>query len=67
MERKQYYSLDVAKFIAALSVIILHTAPFQSYSGALNYGFRNIVTVVAVPFFFITSGFLFFSKLNALD
>lgn len=65
--RKQYYSLDLAKFIAAILVIIIHTAPFQSYSGVLNYGFRNIITVVAVPFFFITSGFLCFSKINELD
>lgn len=66
MERKQYETIDLAKFIAAFFVIILHTAPFQSYSGALNYGFRNIVTVIAVPFFFTASGFLFFSKLNTL-
>ena len=67
MERKQHRSLDLAKFIAAILIIILHTAPMQSYSGVLNYGFRHIVTIIAVPFFFITSGYLCFSKLNELD
>lgn len=65
--RKQYRSLDAAKFVCASLIIILHTAPFSSYSSVLNFGFRNIITVVAVPFFFMTSGFLLFTKLNTLQ
>lgn len=65
-DRKQYGALDLAKFIAAILIIVLHTAPFSSYSEVLSYGLRGIVTVVAVPFFFITSGFLFCTKLNLL-
>ena len=61
---KSYYALDLAKFISAVLVIVLHTAPLSSYSIVLNYGLRNIVTVVAVPFFFITSGFLLFLNLD---
>ena len=64
---KQYKSLDLAKFVCAILIIILHTAPFSSYSRALTFGLRNIVTVIAVPFFFMTSGFLAFKKLDALD
>ncbi|MGN0571785.1 MAG: acyltransferase [Candidatus Fimenecus sp.] len=65
--RKQYNSLDLAKFICAVFILILHTEPFSSYSRLLTYGMRNIVTVVAVPFFFMASGFLLFRKLNALS
>ena len=65
-ERKQYYSLDLAKFICAVLIIILHTSPFASYSGILDFGFRSIITVIAVPFFFVSSGFLFFEKMNSL-
>ncbi len=65
--RKQYSSLDLAKFICAILIIILHTAPLSSYSRLLTMGLRSIITVVAVPFFFITSGFLLFQKLNTLD
>lgn len=65
--RNQYGALDLAKFIAAIFIIILHTNPFSSYSSVLNYGFRSIVTVMAVPFFFLTSGFLFCTKLNKLE
>lgn len=66
-ERKQYGALDFAKFIASIIIIVLHTNPFSSYSSILNFGFRNIITIVAVPFFFITSGCLFCAKLNSLN
>ena len=65
-DRKQYSALDLAKFIAAVLIIILHTNPFSSYSTAISFGFRSIITVIAVPFFFLTSGFLFCKKLNSL-
>ncbi len=66
-DRKQYGALDLAKFIAAILIIVLHTGPFSSYSEVLDFGFRSIITVVAVPFFFLTSGFLFCTKLNSLE
>ena len=65
--RKQYNSLDFAKFIAAILIIVLHTGPFHSLNDAIDAGFRGIITVVAVLFFFVTSGFLFFGKLNSLE
>lgn len=63
---KQYKSIDAAKFLCAVLIIILHTAPFSSYSKALTFGLRNVVTVIAVPFFFAVSGFLTFQKLSSL-
>lgn len=63
---KQYKTIDLFKFICAILIIVLHASPFASYSKVLTFGFRNIVTVIAVPFFFATSGFLTFSKLNTL-
>lgn len=66
-DRKQFGALDLAKFVAAILIIVLHTGPFNSYSEILRFGFRSIITVVAVPFFFLTSGFLFCTKLNSLE
>lgn len=63
---EQYNSLDLMKFISAILIIILHTSPFSSYSKIISFGFRNIVTIIAVPFFFCTSGFLFFKKISLL-
>ena len=65
-ERKQYNSLDLAKFIAAVLIVIIHANPFSSYSSGVAYAFRNIIATVAVPFFFVTSGFLFCTKLDSL-
>lgn len=60
---KKYNSLDLMKFICAFLIIILHTAPLSSYSRIISYGLRNIVTVVAVPLFFMCSGFILSKKL----
>ncbi len=61
---KQYKSIDLAKFVCAILIIILHTAPFASYSRVLTVGFRNIITPIAVPFFFVASGFIAFKKID---
>ncbi len=67
MSRKQYAALDLMKFIAAVLIIVLHTAPFADVSSVLSFGFRSIVTTIAVPFFFCASGFLFFAKAETLS
>ena len=64
---KQYKSIDLAKFVCALLIIILHTAPFMSYSKVLTVGFRNIITPIAVPFFFVASGFIAFKKIDSKE
>lgn len=64
---KRYNSIDIMKFVSAILIIILHTAPLSSYSKVLSFGVRNIVTIIAVPFFFCSSGFLLFKKLSLLD
>ncbi|MBR2614407.1 MAG: acyltransferase family protein [Clostridia bacterium] len=61
---KQYKAIDLAKFVCAILIIILHTAPFASYSKVLTVGFRNIITIIAVPFFFVASGFIAFKKID---
>lgn len=58
---KNFHSLDIAKVIAALFVIMIHLSPFE-------HGFWNDFVVLtfarlAVPFYFITSAFLFFLKI----
>lgn len=63
--RKNYYALDVAKFICALSIIAAHFASeWCNFPKIIDYGFS--VYVIACPFFFCCSGFLFFDKLKSL-
>ena len=65
LERKNYWGLDIAKFICALMIISAHFASeWGSFPQMIDYAFS--IYVVAVPFFFACSGFLFFVKLNQL-
>ncbi len=69
METKsmEYKSLDVFKFIFAILVVMIHTKPFMDISENVNWFISNSFLNLAVPFFFITSGFLFFEKLKRTE
>ncbi|MBQ8035703.1 MAG: acyltransferase [Proteobacteria bacterium] len=57
----QYYkSIDIAKFIAATTVVGIHTEIFCQFH-LLDMGF-GVISRLAVPLFFLISGFFFFSK-----
>lgn len=64
MKQRTYYGLDIAKFISAFLVIAIHTAPLIQIDEQMNFIVVQIISRIAVPFFFITSGFLFFRKLD---
>ncbi len=53
-------TLDIAKLIFALLVVAIHTEPF-GFSFLLDKGL-GMITRLCVPFFFVTSSFLFFKK-----
>lgn len=58
--RAIYTGLDLGKFIAALLVLTLHTRPFAQVAN-INY-WVSCVCRIAVPFFFIASSFLFYTR-----
>lgn len=62
-----YPNLDLAKFICALLVIIIHTSPVENISKLAHFYLENVIARVAVPLFFAMSGFLFFGKLDYAD
>ena len=64
VERKAYYALDVAKFISAFLVVCIHTGPLLDVDATGNFILVQILARLAVPFFFVASGFLFFRKLD---
>ncbi|MBR3987960.1 MAG: acyltransferase [Clostridia bacterium] len=57
-------SIDLAKFIFAFFVVGIHVRPFEPYSALANYVFRNVISGLAVPFFFMASCYFFFRKLD---
>lgn len=65
MNNKSYGMLDIAKFVSALLVIAIHCAPFIDWSENVNFVYVQIIARLAVPFFFIASGWLFFRKIDA--
>ena len=65
-QRKIYPSLDIMKFIMAMLILTQHTSNEWAHSTGLVHAFFGLGNF-AVPFFFACSGFLFFSKLNALN
>ena len=52
------------KFIAAILVVMIHTSPLTSISSALNFGLENGIARIAVPFFFVASGYFFYIKIG---
>lgn len=55
-----YYIFDIAKFIAAIFVVMIHCSLFYDMSEVLNFIIVKLICALAVPFFFITSGYFFY-------
>lgn len=64
MEKKQYPGVDLVKFICAFLILCIHWEPFTGISNALNSVTVNFLARLAVPFFFIASGFFAFGKID---
>ena len=64
MERRNYNSLDLCKFIMAFAVVAIHTHPLEICTNDLLFSFYKSFTAIAVPFFFIAAGFLLGRKLD---
>ena len=60
--RKAYTGIDYFRFVAAFLVIAIHTSPLSTYSELGNFILTRILARVAVPFYFMTSGFFLISR-----
>lgn len=49
--------IDTMKLIAAFLVAAIHVSPLQSINGTADFMFTRIIARVAVPFFFMVSGY----------
>lgn len=64
---QNYNSIDLAKFICSILVVMIHVAPFGTsieikWIDNLSFLVRNYLARVAVPFFFVASGFSYIRK-----
>lgn len=67
IQSKNLSAIDFVKFVFAILVVGIHTSPFGSYSEFGSFVFEDIIAGLAVPFFFMTSCYFFFSKLTFVN
>jgi Uncharacterized protein conserved in bacteria len=61
----RFDAIDLMKFLAAILVVCIHANPLSSISKEMNFLLVQSVARLAVPFFFMTSGYLLYSKLKS--
>lgn len=61
-ESRKYPRIDAFRLIAALFVIAIHTSPLRSYSPYGDFIVTRVLGRVAVPFFFMVSGFFLYNS-----
>ncbi|WP_139243248.1 acyltransferase family protein [Anaerocolumna xylanovorans] len=60
-ETNKYPDIDIFRLLAAFLVIAIHTSPLASYSLYGDFLLTRIAGRIAVPFFFMVSGFFLYS------
>lgn len=61
---QNFNCLDLTKFIMAIIVVAIHTHPLEGCDNQYILFIYSFINNLAVPFFFITSGFLLGNKLS---
>lgn len=61
-ERLQYNNIDLIKFIMAFAVVAIHTNPLVDCKNDIVQIVYNNIVNMAVPFFFLTTGFFTFRE-----
>ena len=64
MEQKNYNSIDLFKFVMAICVVAIHTNPMDKCTIKLVNDIYTTFVGMAVPFFFIATGFLLANKME---
>ena len=56
-QKKNYGAIDNFRFLAALLIVAIHTSPLASFSGTADFLVTYCFGRIAVPFFFMVTGF----------
>ena len=63
MKQNKYYTgVDFMRLIAAVLVITIHTSPLVSFNPTADFILTRIAARIAVPFFFMTTGYFTLSR-----
>lgn len=60
--KEKFNSIDIFKFVASIIVVAIHTNPFIGCSNDFINNLWSTINIMAVPFFFISTGYLTFYK-----
>lgn len=64
LQHKDYKLLDVMKYVMAIFVVAIHTCPEMSLKSTMLREIIEGMYSIAVPFFFMASGYLLFRKIS---
>ncbi len=67
VNKTQYNSIDLVKFIMAFAVIAIHTCPLNHCKNEIVLAIYDNIVNLAVPFFFLASGYLLSKKITFSD
>jgi len=56
-------AIDIMKFICAILIVSIHTSPLLEINRLWSLGITIYIARIAVPFFFVTSGYFFAKKI----
>lgn len=68
MKKSNYVVLDYFRIFAAILVVMIHIPPFKSFEidgtvyTNIDFFISHVLARIAVPFFFIASGFFLFNS-----
>lgn len=62
--KKEFIAVDVCKVLCAYGVVSIHLLPFADVSWELMFWFNQVLCRLAVPFFFLSSGFFLYNKIH---
>jgi serine/alanine racemase len=65
MNSQNYPWIDRVKYLVSFLVLVIHFRPFSDYHRNIDFASIHIVARIAVPFFFISSGY--FIGVNGLE
>ena len=67
-QSSNYNGIDLIKFLCSILVFVIHIPPLQNEAFELakyfNFGLQNFLCRIAVPFYFVASGFFLFRKMD---
>ena len=66
-KNKSFYAIDLFKFLFSIAIIMLHFPLSYVYASKITKGIFIYFARLAVPFFFIASGYFLFKKLKYQD